>query len=170
MAACFAQPALPLAPTPTQPRVLSFPERLAEGFPLPLPDRIQLSNILVRFHQVSEGEHPAPAGACPAAPEPPACRRSAQSRFPTRAGRWRAAGCARLGSQQHSHKPEPRSSHLRGAGLASASPGQDRFVLQFLNPGPEFPTMLFIARTALQQRQPRAPTLPGRRSLAGRCL
>ncbi|XP_029864601.2 bactericidal permeability-increasing protein [Aquila chrysaetos chrysaetos] len=26
-------------------------ERLAEGFPLPLPDRIQLSNILVRFHQ-----------------------------------------------------------------------------------------------------------------------
>ncbi|NWS74154.1 BPI protein, partial [Crotophaga sulcirostris] len=29
--------------------------RLAEGFPLPLPDRIQLSNILVRFHQVSGG-------------------------------------------------------------------------------------------------------------------
>ncbi|NWR65661.1 BPI protein, partial [Bucorvus abyssinicus] len=26
-------------------------ERLAEGFPLPLPDRIQLSNILVRFYQ-----------------------------------------------------------------------------------------------------------------------
>ncbi|XP_417465.5 bactericidal permeability-increasing protein isoform X1 [Gallus gallus] len=26
-------------------------ERLAEGFPLPLPDRIQLSNILVQFHQ-----------------------------------------------------------------------------------------------------------------------
>ncbi|NXC44521.1 BPI protein, partial [Penelope pileata] len=26
-------------------------ERLGEGFPLPLPDRIQLSNILVRFHQ-----------------------------------------------------------------------------------------------------------------------
>ncbi|NXS74335.1 BPI protein, partial [Pandion haliaetus] len=26
-------------------------ERLDEGFPLPLPDRIQLSNILVRFHQ-----------------------------------------------------------------------------------------------------------------------
>ncbi|XP_065547603.1 bactericidal permeability-increasing protein-like isoform X2 [Lathamus discolor] len=26
-------------------------ERLAQGFPLPLPDRIQLSNILVRFHQ-----------------------------------------------------------------------------------------------------------------------
>ncbi|XP_042657070.1 bactericidal permeability-increasing protein [Tyto alba] len=25
-------------------------DRLAEGFPLPLPDRIQLSNILVRFH------------------------------------------------------------------------------------------------------------------------
>ncbi|NXI40596.1 BPI protein, partial [Galbula dea] len=26
-------------------------DRLKEGFPLPLPDRIQLSNILVRFHQ-----------------------------------------------------------------------------------------------------------------------
>ncbi|NWH61000.1 BPI protein, partial [Geococcyx californianus] len=29
--------------------------RLEEGFPLPLPDRIQLSNILVQFHQVSGG-------------------------------------------------------------------------------------------------------------------
>lgn len=40
---------------PSHPCVLSFPARLGEGFPLPLPDRIQLSNILVRFHQVSEG-------------------------------------------------------------------------------------------------------------------
>ncbi|KFV68369.1 Bactericidal permeability-increasing protein, partial [Dryobates pubescens] len=31
--------------------ILSVPERLNEGFPLPLPDRIQLSKILVRFHQ-----------------------------------------------------------------------------------------------------------------------
>ncbi|NXW05375.1 BPI protein, partial [Fregetta grallaria] len=29
--------------------------RLDQGFPLPLPDRIQLSNILVRFHPVSGG-------------------------------------------------------------------------------------------------------------------
>ncbi|NWX16880.1 BPI protein, partial [Aegotheles bennettii] len=31
--------------------VLSLAARLEQGFPLPLPDRIQLSNILVRFHQ-----------------------------------------------------------------------------------------------------------------------
>ncbi|NXU98268.1 BPI protein, partial [Cettia cetti] len=36
--------------------------RLDEGFPLPLLDRIQLSNIIVRFHQVSEGQHLVPAG------------------------------------------------------------------------------------------------------------
>ncbi|NWW77213.1 BPI protein, partial [Climacteris rufus] len=39
--------------------------RLDEGFPLPLPDRIRLSNILVRFHQVSDRAL-APAGARPA--------------------------------------------------------------------------------------------------------
>ncbi|XP_026718160.1 bactericidal permeability-increasing protein-like [Athene cunicularia] len=45
--------------------------RLDEGFPLPLPDRIQLSNTLVRFYPVSEGQHPArlepatpPRGGC----------------------------------------------------------------------------------------------------------
>ncbi|NXK48540.1 BPI protein, partial [Chauna torquata] len=36
-------------------------ERLDKGFPLPLLDRIQLSNILMQFHQVSGG-----ARACPA--------------------------------------------------------------------------------------------------------
>lgn len=50
--------------------MLSFPARLDEGFPLPLLDRIQLSNILVRFYQVSEGEHLALAGAHPATPKP----------------------------------------------------------------------------------------------------
>ncbi|NXE11509.1 BPI protein, partial [Lophotis ruficrista] len=39
-----------LLPFPSQ-RVLSLPARLGEGFPLPLPDRTQLSNILLRFHQ-----------------------------------------------------------------------------------------------------------------------
>ncbi|PKU28417.1 rna-directed dna polymerase from mobile element jockey-like [Limosa lapponica baueri] len=33
------------------PHVLSFPDRLGQGFPLPLLDRIQLSNTLVQFHQ-----------------------------------------------------------------------------------------------------------------------
>ncbi|NXF11179.1 BPI protein, partial [Smithornis capensis] len=42
--------------------------RLDEGFPLPLPDRIRLSNTLVRFHQVSEGEHLALGH--PATPKP----------------------------------------------------------------------------------------------------
>lgn len=92
VAACFARPVLPLVPIPipTWPRVLSFPDRLGQGFPLPLPDRIQLSNILVRFHQVSEGEHPALAGARPTVPEPPACRHGVQGRFPNPC--WEAAG------------------------------------------------------------------------------
>uniref|UniRef100_A0A8C3J961 Bactericidal permeability-increasing protein n=1 Tax=Calidris pygmaea TaxID=425635 RepID=A0A8C3J961_9CHAR len=46
---------VPLVLIPMWPRVLSFPDRLGQGFPLPLLDRIQLSDILVQFHQVSVG-------------------------------------------------------------------------------------------------------------------
>ncbi|NXP79231.1 BPI protein, partial [Ramphastos sulfuratus] len=46
---CFAQLLFLLLQLSSH--ILSFPERLDQGFPLPLPDRIQLSKILLRFHQ-----------------------------------------------------------------------------------------------------------------------
>uniref|UniRef100_A0A8B9CSU9 Bactericidal permeability-increasing protein n=1 Tax=Anser brachyrhynchus TaxID=132585 RepID=A0A8B9CSU9_9AVES len=61
---------------PTQPCVFSFPERLGKGFPLPLPAQVQLSDLLVQFHEVSGG-----SGACPATrPREAGVRRGAPRR------------------------------------------------------------------------------------------
>lgn len=73
-------------PIPGQTNVLSFPARLDEGFPLPLLDRIQLSKILVQFHQVSEGEQLTLAGAHPAAPKPLLTSTASSSSSPSCAG------------------------------------------------------------------------------------
>lgn len=67
VAAGFAGPCS-LRSHPSGASRVSFPGRLAEGFPLPLPDRIQLSNVLVQFHQV--GPSRADTGQSP--PSPPA--------------------------------------------------------------------------------------------------